>query len=200
MQSVRVVQSALVTFALAWSAAGTAADSEPGASLPEYVDAEGRITRPENFRQNWVHLGSWFVKDDQHASGPGVHDVYAPARDVAAFRKDGQWQDGATLVKTVSSIEQKTLTTGNAQWAGDVGVWFVMVRDRQNRFPSNQAWGGGWGWALFNSDAPDKNLTTTWKGEGLNNCFGCHVPAKQTDWVYIDGYPTIRDAAARQGR
>lgn len=195
MHSVRVVQLALVTAALAWGAVGIAEDQESQAGFSEYVDATGLISRPENFRQNWVHLGSWFVKDDQHASGPGVHDVYAPARDVAAFRKDGEWQDGATLVKTVSGIERQTLTTGKAQWAGDVGVWFVMIRDRKNRFPDNEAWGEGWGWALFKSDTPDKNLTSTWKGQGLNNCFGCHVPAKQSEWVYIEGYPTIRDAA-----
>ncbi len=160
-----------------------------------YVDADGNISRPYGFRENWVHIGSWFVKQDDEASGAGVHDVYATREAVTAFEQSGQWQDGAIIVKTVSDIREQRLTTGNAQWAGKVEVWFVMVRDRKNRFPNNKAWGEGWGWALFKSDAPDQNLTSNWKGEGFNNCFGCHAPAKETEWVYIDGYPTIRDAA-----
>lgn len=160
-----------------------------------YVDAKGNISRPDNFRQDWVHLGTWFVKNDEHASGPGVHDVYANPSAVAGFKSSGQWPDGTVLVKAITNIKEKQLTTGNAQWAGDPAVWFVMVRDRKNRFPNNAAWGEGWGWALFNADNPDKNVTTTWKGEGFNNCFGCHLPAKATDWVYIDGYPTVREHA-----
>lgn len=175
----------------------TAAPAAPAGvdTFSTYVDTAGNISRPADFRKNWVHLGSWFVKQDEEAAGAGVHDVYATRESVNAFKQHGQWQDGAVIVKTVSGIREQRLTTGNAQWAGETGVWFVMVRDRKNRFQANKAWGEGWGWALFKSDDPDKNLTTNWKGEGFNNCFGCHAPAQDTEWVYIDGYPTIRDAA-----
>jgi len=160
-----------------------------------YVDAAGNISRPRDFRENWVHLGSWFVNNDDQASGPGVHDVYSNPDAVEEFKRTGRWPDGAVIVKTVAGIESERLTTGNANWAGDVGVWFVMVRDNENRFPDNKAWGENWGWALFTADDPDKNQTKNWKGEGFNNCFGCHAPAQNTEWVYIDGYPTIRDSA-----
>lgn len=174
----------------------TASDSAAnGNTFTDYVDAGGNISRPEMFREDWVHLGSWFVKQDDEASGAGVHDVYTTREAARDFRENGQWQDGAVIVKTVSDIEEQRLTTGNAQWAGNVGVWFVMVRDRKSRFPDNKAWGEGWGWALFKADDPGKNLTSNWRGEGFNNCFGCHAPAMDTEWVYIDGYPTIRDAA-----
>lgn len=181
-----------VPIALMLSAGADIAAESP---FSAYVDGEGNISRPEDFRERWVHLGTWLVDDDEQASGPGVHDVYASPQAVAGFRKTGQWPDGAVLVKEIRGIEAARLTTGNARWAGQAGVWFVMVRDRENRFPDNPAWGEGWGWALFEAAAPGKNLTTTWKGEGFNNCFGCHVPARDTEWVYIDGYPTVRDAA-----
>lgn len=122
---------------VAYSPAGLTAD----AGFSPYVDADGNITRPENFRQEWVHLGSWFVKNDEHAKGPGVHDVYATPESVKAFKKNGQWPDGTVLVKEISNIKEEPHTTGTAQWAGDVGVWFVMVRDRKDRFPDNKAWG-----------------------------------------------------------
>ncbi len=157
-----------------------------------YVDAEGNISKPDGFRTDWEHLGSWFIPADEHAQGPGFHDVYASPGTAAAFKQTGEFPDGAVLVKEIRGIESKEHTTGNAHWAGDTGVWFVMVKDTQNRFPDNKSWGEGWGWALFKADNPSLNVTTNWKGEGLNNCYGCHLPAQQTDWVYVEGYPTLR--------
>lgn len=168
---------------------------QPVDAFEAFVDDDGHITRPKDYRKEWSHLGSWFVRNDENASGPGVHDVYANPSAVEGYRETGKWPDGTVLVKEVNGIRKGQKTTGNARWAGDTGVWFVMIRDRNNRFPDNKAWGGGWGWALFDQDSPEESLTTTWKGEGFNNCFGCHVPAKKTDWVYIDGYPTVRDAS-----
>ena len=166
---------------------------EKESRFSEYVDENGNISRPGNFRKNWVHLGTWFVKEDKHASGAGVHDVYATPESVDGYLETGEWPDGSVLVKTVSTIRLGRLTTGNSRWAGDVQVWFVMIRDRKNRFPDNEAWGEGWGWALFESSAPDLNLTKTWRGSGLNNCFGCHAPARSSNWVYVDGYPTLKN-------
>lgn len=159
------------------------------------VDEQGNISRPTGFRENWTHLGSWYVTSDGMSGGATMHDVYATPESVKGFKDNGQWPDGTVLVKTVSSLESRQLTTGHAQWTGTPAVWFVMVRDRQNRFPENKAWGEGWGWALFEAKDPDKNLTTDWRGTGFNNCFGCHTPARNTEWVYIDGYPTVRDSA-----
>ena len=159
-----------------------------------YVDAKGLISRPTGFREDWTHLGSWYVTSEGMSSGASIHDVYATPASIKAFKQTGEWPDGSVLVKTVSDTKTQQMTTGHARSAQDIGVWFVMVRDRHDRFPANEAWGEGWGWALFTAESPDKNLTTNWKGTGFNNCFGCHVPAKETDWVYIDGYPTVRDS------
>lgn len=166
-----------------------------GHKFSPYVDAKGNISKPQNFRKNWVHLGSWYVKTGDENNADEMHDVYATPESVKAFEKNGQWPDGTTLVKTVSDADNKAMTTGNAHWSADIKVWFVMVRDRQNRFADNKAWGEGWGWALFTADDPETNQTKNWKGEGFNNCFGCHTPVKNTEWVYIEGYPAVRDAA-----
>lgn len=166
-----------------------------GNTFSAYVDDKGNISRPEDFRENWTHLGSWYVTSDGMSGSATMHDVYATPESVKDFRENGQWPDGTVLVKAVSGLQDRQLTTGHAQWTGDADVWFVMVRDREDRFPDNKAWGEGWGWALFEAKDPEKNLTTNWRGTGFNNCFGCHVPAKKTEWVYIDGYPTVRDSA-----
>jgi cytochrome P460 len=44
-----------------------------------------------------------------------------------------------------------------------------------------------WGWALFKSDAPDKQVATSY----IEDCLSCHVPAKSTDWVYIKGHAVL---------
>lgn len=158
-----------------------------------YVDADGNISRPEIERANWEHLGSWYVPSDAGAAGPGFHDVYASPGTSEAFRQTGRFPDGAVLLKEVRAVENKPLTTGNAHWAGETGVWFVMIKDDKNRFPANPVWGEGWGWGLFTAAAPAVNVTGNWKqGDGLGNCHVCHLPAKTTDWVYTEGYPSLR--------
>lgn len=62
-----------------------------------------------------------------------------------------------------------------------------MVRMRKAVFPNNPNWGGGWGWALFKADAPLVNISKDW----TKDCRDCHVPAQETDWVFIEGYPTL---------
>lgn len=180
-----------------YGVAALAADepSAAGDGFSPWVDAQGTISKPRDYRTDWVHLGSWFVRADEEASGPGVHDVYADPAAVKGFLASGEWPDGATLVKEIHAIEEGSMTTGHAQWAGETGVWFVMVRDREQRFPDNAAWGEGWGWALFTQESPEQSVAESWQGEGLSNCRGCHLPAEDTGWVFIEGYPTLRDAA-----
>jgi cytochrome c len=152
-----------------------------------YVSKTGEISLPENFRQQWTHLGSWVVVDAK-APGHGFHDVYAQPEAVIAFQKTGKFRDGAVLVKEIRKINSGKLTTGEAVWAADNAVWFVMIKDSIGRFKGNPSWGEGWGWALFEAKTPKFNTS---KGY-LESCLGCHTPAKQTDWVFVEGYPTLR--------
>ena len=61
-----------------------------------------------------------------------------------------------------------------------------MIKDTQDRYPDNPLWGDGWGWALF-QPGKEGNVATNYK----TDCLGCHIPAKDTDWVYIEAYPTL---------
>jgi len=151
------------------------------------VSKTGEISLPENYRPHWSHLGSWVVNDAK-APGYGFHDVYTQPEAVKAFLETGHFPDGMVLIKEIRKLGSGTLTTGPALWAIDTAVWFVMVKDTKGRFKGNANWGEGWGWALF--EAKNRNINTS-KGY-LQSCLSCHVPAKQTDWVYIDGYPTLR--------
>lgn len=159
-----------------------------------YVDAYGNIAVPWDFNTAWVFLGTWSiaaedVEQSAAASGHGaaaLHNVYTQPGIVEAYRNSGQFPDGAVLIKELLSTETAPMTTGKVSRGKSIEGWFVMVKDTQGRFPGNKLWGDGWGWFLFDAN---KNLTTKdYKAE----CLGCHIPAKQSDWIYVEGYPILQ--------
>lgn len=151
------------------------------------VDENGNIHLPNNYRQNWGHMGSWTVLDES-APGNGFHDVYTQHDAIEAYLEKGHFPDGSVLIKEVRKIESGLQTTGHAQWAGDLKITFVMIKDEKGRFPDNKHWKEGWGWALFDAQNPLTNVSQGFE----QSCYACHAPAKQTDWVYINGYPSLK--------
>ncbi|MCA9810550.1 MAG: cytochrome P460 family protein [Candidatus Dadabacteria bacterium] len=156
-------------------------------SFSPYVDLDGQITLPTNFKENWTFLGAWTLpgnKDD------GMHIVYTEPGVVKKFKETGnRFPDGAVLIKEVRSIKSEAMTTGaNVIHAENETLWFVMIKDTKGRFSDNPNWGDGWGWALFNAGDPSRNVSTSYK----KDCLGCHIPAKQTDWIYTRGYPVLK--------
>ena len=139
------------------------------------------------FVSSFSHLGSWYVPK---GGASGFHDVYTQEDTIAHYRKTGKFPDGAVIVKELRAATSGTYTTGeNVGYANDqLKQWFVMVKDSQARFPGNDQWGDGWGWALFKPDNPGKNSTTDYKSD----CLGCHVPAKSNDWIYTEAYPVLK--------
>jgi Cytochrome P460 len=153
-----------------------------------YVTKDGGISRPTNYRETFLHLGSWAVATKPDKPVDEMHNVYARPEDVQAYRRDGKFPDGAVLVKDVTHVGSTKLTTGESHWSTDIKIWFVMIKDSKGRFPGNDLWGDGWGWALFEAKEPARNVATDYK----TDCKLCHVPAKKDDWVYIRGYPVLR--------
>lgn len=178
------VLSTAVLFAMALLAhAGTAMADKGNFSL--YVDKSGNITLPDDFRLSMIHLGSWLVPEGEAS---GFHDVYTEPETARAYRKTGKFPDGATLVKELRSSVASDYTTGkNVSHATGVKQWFVMIKDTKGRFAGNPVWGDGWGWALIKTDSSSRSVTANYRTE----CLPCHMPAKNTDWIYVEGYPTL---------
>jgi hypothetical protein len=154
-----------------------------------YVDAKGNISLPTGYRAKWVFLGTWSIAgDDEEEGAKELHTVYAQPQAVAAHRATGRWPDGAVLVKEVLKTVTTSLTTGTASRAGPITVVFVMVKDAEGRFKENPLWGRGWGWALFKAPDLAKQVASDYR----TDCLGCHLPARKSDWIYIDGYPVLR--------
>ncbi len=171
------------------------ADAPLEATYTTLVDEQGNISLPDDFRRSWAFLGTWSiaaadVQASSDASGhgaAGLHNVYTQPETIDHFRKTGEFPDGAVLVKELQKATTGPMTTGTVSWGTEVEGWFIMIKDTKGRFTDNALWGDGWGWALFNADQPEKTVTKNYKVE----CTGCHIPARNDDWIYIRGYPVL---------
>ena len=149
-------------------------DSANGFDL---VDKAGNIRKPADYRDLYQELGVYTPVDLNNNTE--MHYTYASPGTAEYYRKTGKFKDGTVLVKETFATDHGQFTTGDAHFATQTKVWFIMVKDEKGRFPGNPLWGDGWGWALYKSDAPDKQVATNYK----KDCLGCHVPAQSTDWV-----------------
>lgn len=168
------------------------ANSIAARTYSRWIDAQGNIALPTNFELDWVHLGSWAVLDQGQVKD--FHGVYAPREEVLFYQRNGRFPDGAILVKDVRKARGSKHTTGDAFWAEDIQVWFVMVKDEKKRFPGNPLWGEGWGWGLYKGGDRQRQAATDYK----KDCLQCHVPVKDKDWLYAYGYPILGPVAASQ--
>lgn len=157
-----------------------------GEKLTAIVDDDGVINFPAEFRTHMVHLGSWFVPS---GGASGFHDVYTEKSSVEYYQQHGRFPDGAVIVKELRASKSGDYSTGAGvhHSTEELKQWFVMVKDSQDRFSSSPLWGDGWGWALFKPDQPQVNVATDYK----TDCLGCHVPARENDWVYTEAYPLL---------
>ena len=191
----RHVAGCLVAMALVaatYSLGASGPDDPPARDAGDfspYVTKDGGISRPTDYRETFLHLSTWAVATRPGQPVDEMHIVYAKREDIDAYRRDGKFPDGAALVKEVTRVGSEKLTTGQAEWSTDPKLWFVMIKDAKGRFPGNDLWGDGWGWALFLADEPARNVATDYQ----TDCKTCHIPARQDDWLYVRGYPALRD-------
>lgn len=176
---------ALVLFAAHVSKA-TADEPTAGA----VVDTNGNLRVPADYRTSYQFLGSWAVADGVGKSPTQLHVVYASPGTIAAYSKDKRFPDGSVLVKEVFQTETGKMMTGTVSRAQTLKGWFVMVKDSKNTHPGNALWGDGWAWSWFDADNPSKTTSTNYKVD----CLPCHVPARATDWIYVQGYPPLEAA------
>jgi hypothetical protein len=167
--------------------------SSDGSTWSSVVDANGNLHVPDDYRATYQFLGTWAVASDRGPGSKELHVVYASPGTVAAYRTDGRFPDGTTLVKEVFQTATAPMTTGTVSRAETLHGWFVMVKGAGSRFPGNKLWGDGWGWSWFDAGNPSKTTSTDYR----LNCLGCHVPAQPSDWIYVGGYPPLKRTATQ---
>jgi hypothetical protein len=164
------------------------ATSRPPSAAQSVADANGNLHVPDSYRTTYQFLGSWAVAADQGQGSKNLHVVYASPGAISAYRNDGRFPDGTVLVKEVYTANSSQMTTGLVSSAGILKGWFVMQKGDASAYPNNKLWGEGWGWSWFDAGNPSKTTSTNFQGD----CLGCHVPARASDWVYVNGYAPLR--------
>ena len=162
--------------------------SNKGPNLEAVADAAGNLHVPDGYRSTYQALGTWAVAADQVKGSKELHVVYASPGTISDYRRDGRFPDGTVLVKEVYLADTGQFTTGTVSHAGALKGWFVMLKDSSGRYAGNKLWGDGWGWSWFDAANPSKTTSTDYK----TDCRSCHVPAQATDWVYVGGYPPLK--------
>jgi cytochrome P460 len=160
-----------------------AADANAG-----IADKQGNLHVPENYRTHYEYLGTWSVAASGSPGTKEMHIVFASPGAVSAYERTGSFPDGTVLVKEVVEATTAPMTTGTVSRYDQLKGWFVMQKDSKNTHAGNALWGDGWGWSWFDADKPKKTTSTDYK----KDCLTCHIPAKDTDWIYIQGYPTLK--------
>lgn len=192
MKNVKIIVVVGLVSSLAVSAAVYgqlgASSATNGLRMEGVVDANGNLRVPADYRTAYQFLGSWAVAADQGGGSKGVHVVYASPGAIAAYRKDGRFPDGSVLVKEVFEASTAAMTTGSVSHAQNLKGWFVMMKDSKNSHPDNKLWGDGWGWSWFDAPNPLRTTSTDYKVD----CLTCHVPARASDWIYVQGYPPLK--------
>ncbi|HEY4090769.1 MAG TPA: cytochrome P460 family protein [Luteibacter sp.] len=174
---------------LACATAATAAPAMKGKTEATSVtDAKGNLHLPADYKKSYDYLGTWAIAADKGAGSKQMHEVYASPGAVDGYKTSGQFPEGTVLVKEVYETTTMPMTTGTVSRVETLKGWFVMVKASKNPYPDNKLWGDGWGWAWFDADKTAMTTTKDYKSE----CLGCHVPAKDTDWIYVQGYPVLK--------
>jgi Cytochrome P460 len=176
----------LVLLAVFWQPGVIAATK--GQETETVADANGNLRVPADYRTAYQFLGSWAVAADQGQGSKEIHVVYTSPGTISAYRKDGRFPDGSVLVKEVFETTTGAMATGNVSSAKTLKGWFVMTKDSKNSHPDNKLWGDGWGWSWFDAATPSKTTSTNYKVD----CQPCHIPARASDWIYVQGYPPLK--------
>ena len=182
MKAIAILSTAMAAAALVVSLAAAAPKGPPAVA-----DAAGNIHVPAGYATSYEYLGTWGVAADKAAGSKEMHIVFASPGSIVAFRKTGHFPQGTVLVKEVRDADTASMTTGAVSHPTKLKGWFVAVRDTQDSHPGNKLWGDGWGWSWFDADKPMHTTSTDYH----NDCQGCHVPAKATDWMYTPGYAAL---------
>jgi hypothetical protein len=151
------------------------------------VAGDGTIRVPGDYRDAYQYLGTWAVAAGAGEGSAEFHIVYASPGAAAANRADGRFPDGTVLVKEVFDAATEPKTTGIVSHSDALKGWFVMVKAAEGQHAENPLWGDGWGWAWFHGGDPARTTSTDYRVD----CLPCHAPAKDTDWVYVHGYPVL---------
>ncbi|MEX3007587.1 cytochrome P460 family protein [Hoeflea sp. TYP-13] len=166
---------------------------------PAVFTENNEATLPEGYRQ-WVFVGAPLTPNALNggqAPFPEFHNVYVEPSAFAHFAQTGEWAEGTQIVKELVSVRENdndevgatTEVSGRGYQQGEFGGLELTVKDSA-RFPDMP---GGWAYFSFGHHAPPYAKTSS--AFPADACNACHEASADTDFVFTQFYPVLRDAA-----
>lgn len=136
------------------------------------------IKPPTGYR-SWFHVNTMIVDKGSplfDALG-GMHNVHVNSIGEAALRKGRRpYPDRSEFV---TDLHEFTVADGSYVMGNRKGL-AVMVKDAKKYVAT-----GGWGFQFFAGGDPKKPIVT----DAAKQCFGCHMPKKDQDYVFSTYIP-----------
>src|SRR6266567_7267401 len=135
------------------------------------------IKPPTDYR-HWFHVNTMIVDKGSplFADLGGMHNVYVKSVAEAALKKGGPYPN-----KTMFATDLHEFTISDGSYVeGARKALAVMVKDSK-KYAST----GGWGFQLWAGGDPKKPVVT----DAAKQCFECHQPKKDNDYVYSTYIP-----------
>lgn len=157
--------------------------------------ADDELVLPTGYH-DWVFLGSPLTPhalNGHNAPFPEYHNVYVHPRNLAAYRKTGEWPEGTILLKELqltrpgqhpdgSGLE----VSGRGFFPGERNGIDISVKD-STRFAATDDWG------FFNFGHHAPPYASSAKAQPAENCAGCHQ-ANADEMVFRKFYEPILNA------
>ena len=147
------------------------------AIFPISAESADDLKLPASFR-NWYHVNTMVIDKGSplfEAMG-GMHNVYINSTGETALKKGEPYPD-----KTVLLVDLHEFTISDGSYVeGPRKATAIMLKDKK-KYAST----GGWGFQAWAGGDPTKPLVT----DPTKQCFECHQPRKDQDYVYSTYIP-----------
>ena len=148
-----------------------------GAIAAIAAESADDLKLPASFR-NWYHVNTMVIDKGSplFAAMGGMHNVYINSTGEAALKKGGPYPD-----KTMLLVDLHEFTISDGSYVeGPRKATAIMLKDKR-KYAST----GGWGFQAWAGGDPTKPMVT----DPTKQCFECHQPKKDQDYVYSTYIP-----------
>ena len=141
------------------------------------AESAGGLKPPASFR-HWYHVNTMVIDKGSplfEAMG-GMHNVYINSTGETALRKGEPYPDKTVLLV---DLHEFTISEGSTV-EGPRKATAIMLKDKKKYVAT-----AGWGFQAWAGGDPTKPLVTN----PTKQCFECHQPKKDQDYVYSTYIP-----------
>jgi hypothetical protein len=161
---------------------------------PVFEDQD-TLLRPQNYRE-WIFVGSSLGLSyapnppvNQSSGAQLYHNVYINPPAYREFARTGKFPDGTMMVLELATQEQKTEPGLQGSYEKEIIGIEASVKD-SSRFKEQ--------WAYFTFIGADRKPLQKAKAFPKTACWSCHDVNAQTDHVFTQFYPVLREVAPKK--